>query len=124
LFGVGEAGAFPGSARAICNWLPPGERGRANGVLFSGSRLGAAFSYPLLAWMLVRWHWRTAFLILGSLGLAWAAVWLLWYRDGPAKPLAEESRVAARSIGLGEVFRSRGMTLAMLQYFASNFTFF
>src|SRR3954466_2764856 len=30
LFGVGEAGAFPGSARAICNWLPVGERGRAN----------------------------------------------------------------------------------------------
>jgi MFS transporter, ACS family, glucarate transporter len=34
LFGVAEAGAFPGSARAICNWLPAGERGRANGVLF------------------------------------------------------------------------------------------
>ena len=42
LFGVGEAGAFPGCARAVCNWLPVGERGRANGVLFSGSRLGAA----------------------------------------------------------------------------------
>ena len=26
LFGVSEAGAFPGSARAICNWLPSGER--------------------------------------------------------------------------------------------------
>ena len=39
LFGVGEAGAFPGSARAIFNWLSPSERGRANGILFSGSRL-------------------------------------------------------------------------------------
>jgi len=123
LFGVGEAGMFPGSARAICNWLPSGERGRANGVLFSGSRLGAAFSYPLLAWMLARWHWRTAFLILGSLGIAWAAVWLLWYRD-PAKRPAEAPRWEARAAGFGEVFRSRGMTLAMLQYFASNFTNF
>lgn len=124
LFGVGEAGMFPGSARAICNWLPSGERGRANGVLFSGSRLGAAFSYPLLAWMLARWHWRTAFLILGSLGVAWAAIWLLWYRDYPAKRLMEEPRVEARPTGFGEVFRSRRMSLAMLQYFASNFTNF
>ena len=68
LFGVSEAGAFPGSARAIVNWLPPGERGRANGVLFSGSRLGAALAFPLLAWMLARWSWRPSFLILG----AWA----------------------------------------------------
>jgi ACS family glucarate transporter-like MFS transporter len=45
LFGVGEAGAFPGSARAIRNWLPAGERGRANGALFSGSRVGAALSF-------------------------------------------------------------------------------
>ncbi len=52
LFGVGEAGAFPGSARAIFNWLPASERGRANGILFSGSRLGGALAFPLLAWML------------------------------------------------------------------------
>ena len=42
LFGVTEAGAFPGAARAIYNWLPVGERGRANGVLMSGSRIGGA----------------------------------------------------------------------------------
>ena len=123
LFGVGEAGAFPGSARAICNWLPSGERGRANGVLFSGSRLGAAFSFPLLAWMLTRYQWRTAFFILGLLGAAWAAVWLLWFRDHPAKPLPVEGS-AAVSISLANVFRSPPMLLAMLQYFASNFTFF
>jgi len=52
LFGIGEAAVFPGSARAIRNWMEPGERGRANGALFAGSRLGAALSYPLLVWML------------------------------------------------------------------------
>jgi len=68
LFGISEAGAYPGSARAICNWLASGERGRANGILFSGSRLGGAVSFPLLAWMLTRWRWRTSFWILGGLG--------------------------------------------------------
>ena len=124
LFGVGEAGAFPGSARAICNWLPAGERGRANGVLFSGSRLGAAVSFPLLAWMLTEWHWRSAFLILGSLGVAWAAVWLLWFRDHPSPPLPVDKGAGAPSIPLRDVFRSPKIALAMLQYFASNFTFF
>ena len=124
LFGVGEAGAFPGSARAICNWLPPGERGRANGVLFSGSRLGAAFAYPLLAWMLARWHWRLTFGILGLLGVAWAVVWLFWYRDQPTANRPQETQAAAGGMSLAEAFRSRPMLLAMLQYFASNFTFF
>jgi len=42
LFGLAEAGAFPGAARAISNWLPAQERGLALGLLNTGSRLGAA----------------------------------------------------------------------------------
>lgn len=124
LFGIGEAGAFPGSARAICNWLPVGERGRANGILFSGSRLGAAFAFPLLAWLLANWPWRVAFLILCFFGVAWAAVWLFWFRDHPAVPLPQQTSTGRPSIDLSQVFRSRATVLAMVQYFAGNFTFF
>lgn len=124
VFGIAEAGAFPGSTRAICNWLPAGERGRANGVLFSGSRLGAALSFPLLAWMLARWQWRTSFLILGAAGLVWAVFWLLWFRNHPAKPVSDDQGPAAADVKLGRIFRSKPMLLAMTQYFASNFTFF
>ena len=73
LFGAGEAAVFPGSARAIRSWLKPEQRGRANGALFAGSRLGAAFSYPLLFWMITLWSWRFAFFLLGLGGLVWAA---------------------------------------------------
>ena len=124
LFGIGEAGAFPGSARAIVNWLPPGERGRANGVLFSGSRLGAALAFPLLAWMLGRWSWRPSFFILGGLGVLWALVWLFWFRDHPAgseSPHQTGVPPSAPQLGL---FGQPGMALVMAQYFASNFTFF
>lgn len=124
VFGMAEAGAFPGSARAICNWLPTGERGRANGVLFSGSRLGAAISFPLLAWMLKGWPWRTSFLILGAMGTVWATFWLLWFRDWPAKPLPVERAPSVSGGGLSKILRSKPMALAMAQYFASNFTFF
>ncbi len=124
LFGIGEAGAFPGSARAIVNWLPPGERGRANGVLFSGSRLGAALAFPLLAWMLTRWSWRPSFFILGGLGVVWAVVWLLWFRDRPAGYVAPPQTAASTAAPLSRLFSQPGMALAMAQYFASNFTFF
>ncbi len=123
LFGVSEAGAFPGSARAICNWLPSGERGRANGILFSGSRLGGAISFPLLAFMLTRWQWRTSFLILGAFGIVWALLWLVWFRD---RPMAGPAEITATSDGmsLGDAFQSAPAIIAMLQYFFSNFTFF
>jgi len=42
LFGAAEAGAFPGSARVIYNWLPPRMHGIANGILFSGALVGGA----------------------------------------------------------------------------------
>jgi ACS family glucarate transporter-like MFS transporter len=124
LFGISEAGAYPGGARAICNWLPSGERGRANGILFSGSRLGGAVSFPLLAWMLTRWRWHTSFWILGGLGLVWALFWLLWFRDYPQGASTEDQVPARPGAGLPDVLRSIPMSLAMLQYFASNFTFF
>jgi ACS family glucarate transporter-like MFS transporter len=124
LFGAGEAGAFPGGVRAIYNWLPAHERGRANGVLFSGSRIGAAVSFPLFAWMLAEWHWRTAFVILGAAGVVWALGWLAWFRDYPENPPPRDAAPAVAQIALGDVFRSGPMALAMTQYFAGNFTFF
>jgi ACS family glucarate transporter-like MFS transporter len=124
LFGISEAGAYPGGARAICNWLPSGQRGRANGILFSGSRLGGAVSFPLLAWMLTRWRWRTSFWILGGLGLVWALCWLLWFRDYPEVTSTEDQVPSQSGAGLADILRSMPMSLAMLQYFASNFTFF
>ena len=124
LFGVGEAGAFPCGLRAICNWLPLGERGRANGLLFSRSRLGAAVSFPLLAWMLARWQWRLSFQILGVVGLIWAALWLLWFRDHPAAPQVSGPAPPEVSSSFVGILRSTPMVLAIAQYFALNFTFF
>lgn len=124
LFGAGEAGAFPGSARAFVNWLPASERGIANGVLFSGSRIGAALAFPLLVAMVDRWGWRMSFVILGAVGIVWAAFWLSWFRDHPPKPVPVEPAAQGVKISLRDVFRTRAFLPAMAQYFAGNFTFF
>lgn len=124
LFGVGEAGAFPGSARAFVNWLPASERGVANGALFSGSRIGAALAFPLLVAMVERWGWRMSFAILGAAGVLWAVFWLGWFRDHPDPPLPQAPAAPGVSITLGDVFRTGKFVPAMAQYFAGNFTFF
>ncbi len=118
LFGLAEAGAFPASARAFYTWLPAELHGRANGIIFSGSRLGAALSFPILAGLLDGYGWRVAFFLLGVPGLVWAAVWFSWFRDRPA-PLTK-----AIDPPLRDIFRSRAMLQVMAQYFSSNFTFF
>ncbi|MBM3744539.1 MAG: MFS transporter [Acidobacteria bacterium] len=123
VFGVAEAGAFPGAARAFYSWLPPAQHGRANGLIFSGSRLGAALSFPVLAWILTAFGWRGAFLFLGVPGVLWALIWLAWFRDRPPWEVPHAPAAVGES-RLREVFRSRPMLLAMGQYFASNFTFF
>ena len=118
LFGLAEAGAFPASARAFYTWLPAELHGRANGIIFSGSRLGAALSFPILAGLLDDYGWRVAFFLLGVPGLVWAAVWFSWFRDRPAPP------TTTIDAPLRDIFRSRAMLQVMAQYFSSNFTFF
>jgi ACS family glucarate transporter-like MFS transporter len=125
LFGVAEAGAFPGSARVFYNWLSAGERGLANGILFSGALLGGGVAFPFYAWLLGTYGWRGAFYFLAVPGLAWALGWLLWFRDHPPRPVQQAAVFTPDPpFTFGQVFRSKAMVLVMFQYFAGNFTFF
>jgi MFS transporter, ACS family, glucarate transporter len=83
LFGAGEAGAFPNIARSFSRWFPVRERGRANGVMFLGSRIGGMLSAPIALLLVTRWGWRASFVFFGTLGIVWAAAWYAWYRDRP-----------------------------------------
>ena len=85
LFGVGEAGAFPIATRSLSRWMLPAERGWAQGVTHAGSRLGAAFTPPIVAWMILGYGWRMPFLVFGCMGIGWALLWFFWYRDTPAE---------------------------------------
>jgi MFS family permease len=83
LFGAGEAGAFPNIARSFSTWFPIRERGRANGIMFLGSRVGGMLSAPVALLIVSRWGWRTSFVLFGMVGVVWAAAWFAWYRDRP-----------------------------------------
>ncbi len=102
LFGVGEAGAFPIATRSLSRWMLPSERGYAQGITHAGSRLGAAVTPPVVVWLILDYGWRTPFYIFGSLGLVWALVWFIWYRDTPREHAAvneQERQLIEGSLG-------------------------
>ncbi len=139
LFGAGEAGAYPGMARAVYSWMPMRERGVAQGINFSGSRLGAAFALPVVATLIQKLEWRLTFGLLMLIGFMWAVAWFLWFRDDPTEHprisddeksliLATRQQAAeddaAPALTAATLLRSWNLWCAMIQYFCSNFTFF
>ena len=145
LFGAGEAGAFPGMSRAVYSWIPMKERGRVQAINFSGSRIGAAVTLPLITWLLVSFGWRSTFVVLMAVGFVWSIVWFLFFRDDPSQAgwLSEEERdyiISTRqqssaslqtdsagspqAVPTQSLFKSRTMWALCGQYFASNFIFF
>ncbi len=83
LFGAGEAGCFPNLTKAFSTWLPKNERTRAQALMWMGARWGGAFT-PLLVVMVMAFvSWRTAFQIFAGLGVVWAIVFWLWFKDNP-----------------------------------------
>ncbi len=136
-FGAAEAGAMPACAKAVYSWLPASERGIANGINLSGTRVGAALALPGLAWMLSTFGWRQTFVIMGAIGLLWVLGWCLLFRDRPedhwAMSDAEVQKiVAGRTLSAqradpakrDSASNHRGVWLVVTQYFASCFTFF
>jgi ACS family glucarate transporter-like MFS transporter len=139
LFGAGEAGAFPGMSRAVFSWIPLQERGLVTGINFSGSRLGAAFALPFVAWLILTLGWRMSFVVLGIVGIVWAVAWYLIFRDDPDEhptlAITEKDFIRANRqqidpavirepLKAKNLVSSKNMWLAMGQYFCSNFTFF
>jgi sugar phosphate permease len=103
VFGIGEAGAFPGATRAMQLWYPREERGFVQGITHSASRAGAAIAPPIVVLIMstLGWHW--VFYICGAVGLLWAAWWYVSYRDLP-----EDHPMVNRS----ELERIRGIDAA------------
>lgn len=137
-FGAGEAGAFPNISRAAFSWVPLKERGIFQGINFSGSRLGAAFALPLVAFLIDAWGWRNIFYFFGAVGVLFAVAFFLIFRNKPEEHSGisdeekqyiienrqKETVATGEPIGVGTILKSKNVLLAMGQYIGSNFIFF
>src|SRR5581483_1139880 len=85
LFGMGEAGAFPIATRSLSRWMLPAERGFAQGATHAGSRLGGALTPVIAVALIAHFGWRMPFFAFALVGILWAAVWFVFYRDTPGE---------------------------------------
>jgi ACS family hexuronate transporter-like MFS transporter len=115
LLGIGEAGNFPGSVKAVERWFPQPERAFAVGLFNSGSSLGALVALPLITAITLAWGWQSAFLAMGAAGLLWSVPWLLVYRAEPAGHA--KSAALARAVPTRRLLGERAVWSLMLARF-------
>jgi ACS family hexuronate transporter-like MFS transporter len=94
LLGLGEGGGFPASAKATAEWFPVRERSLAVGLFNTGSAVGAVLAPPLIAAIVLHWHWRAVFVVAGGAGLLWAAAWGWLYVPAAASTSIDDSERA------------------------------
>ena len=94
LLGIGEAGNWPGAAKAIAEWFPHRERAFAMGIFNAGSGTGALVAPPLIAYVTLHYGWRNAFVVVGLGGSVWLLAWLVLYRRPEEHPLISSDELA------------------------------
>jgi MFS transporter, ACS family, hexuronate transporter len=92
--GIGESGNFPAGLKAIAEWFPKRERALATGIFVAGSNVGAIVTPLVVPFIALRWGWRAAFIVTGSLSVVWLFFWLKIYQHPEAHPHVGAAEVA------------------------------
>ena len=110
--GLGESGNFPAAIKAVSEWFPTSERGKAVGLFNSGSNVSFFLAPVIITFVTARWGWRSAFLATGSLGMIWLVMWLAFpynkLRGGTTQTQAALEPVTEGGPLLSKVLTNRG----------------
>lgn len=107
--GAGESGNWPAATKAVSEWFPKRERGLATAFFDSGSSFGGAVAAWLILTIYLRWGWRPAFVIPGTLGFFWLILWRWLYYPPESHPRISESE---RQMILADKVESNAPTAA------------
>lgn len=106
MVGVFEAPAYPINSKIATVWFPERERATTIGFYTSGQFIGLALLTPVLSWLqaMLSWHW--VFIATGLVGILWAVVWYVGYRE-PRDSRANDAEVELIRSGGGLVDLTR-----------------
>ena len=79
--GAFEAPSYPCNNKIVTSWFPEKERASAIAVYTSGQFIGLAFLTPVLILIQSVLGWRGLFIVSGVIGIIWALIWYVFYRD-------------------------------------------
>jgi ACS family hexuronate transporter-like MFS transporter len=90
MLGLGEAGGFTASPKAVAEWFPPAERGVAIGIYSIGGAIGATIAPILVSAIAFHYGWRWVFAVSPVLAGLWLIFWLWLYRRPQEHPRITE----------------------------------
>lgn len=99
LLGLGEAGNWPASTKAVSEWFPAKERAIAIGFYTMGATVGATVAPFLIIHLNHHFGWQATFVATGALGICWVLPWFWIYRRPDKHPriTAEELKLIQES---------------------------
>jgi sugar phosphate permease len=83
MVGVSEGPSFPAITRAVTDWLPMHERSRALAFSLAAVPFASVIGAPLSTHLVYYYGWQFMFVMLGALGIIWALIWLVVFRNKP-----------------------------------------
>lgn len=127
--GVGQAVAFPASARAVANWFQDKERGMVTGIYLAGVRLGTALVSAAGPFVLVTYGLKVFFLTMGSVSFLWLGPWHFFVKRWEDEPAVAPSGGTGRKPNLSFVqglalMRNRTVFGIFLGFFAYDYAWF
>jgi MFS transporter, ACS family, hexuronate transporter len=94
VLGLGEAGNFPASIKAVAEWFPKKERALATGIFNSGTNVGALVVPLAVPWITVTYGWYWAFIATGAIGFFWLFLWWPIYKSPENHPSVTKAELA------------------------------
>ncbi|MDR3456234.1 MAG: MFS transporter [Verrucomicrobiae bacterium] len=86
MLGLGEAGCYTASPKAVAEWFPPTERGVAVGIYSAGGAVGATIAPVLVVLIAENFGWRWVFAVTPVVACLWLIFWLWVCRDPASHP--------------------------------------
>ena len=81
--GAGEGGNFPACIKAAACWFPQRERAFAATLFNSGTNVAAVIAPAIVPWIALNFGWQMCFIVAGSAGFLWLALWLPLFQNNP-----------------------------------------
>ena len=103
--GIGEAGGSPPSQALLADYFPIEQRARAIAFFVAGAHIGAFIGTLLAGYIGYEYGWRTAFLVLGAPGVAFALLVRYTVREAPPRGRIESASSPLRSGTLWQASR-------------------
>ncbi|MEW4567990.1 MFS transporter [Tautonia sp. JC769] len=104
--GFAQGGLFPISAKVITAWFPVDRRGIAGAVPTACMSVGSVLANGMTVLMIPLIGWRGVFHAYAAMGILWAILFAVWYRNSPREHAGTNQ--AERDVILGRWGKVKG----------------